>query len=71
MGLDEYKRQQDLLFQQAEEKAALARQAKEAKIAKAMRGKRVQKTIADLARHAGTSPKEMQKRLKASVLEQE
>jgi hypothetical protein len=61
MGHDEYKRQQDLLFQQTEEKAMLARQAKEAKIAKAMKKKGMQKAIAGLARVSGASPEQMQK----------
>jgi hypothetical protein len=69
MGLDDYKRQQDLLFQQTDEKAKLALQAKETRIANALKNKKL--LIRGIARIARTSPEKAQKLLEKQVRELE
>jgi len=65
-GIDEFKRQQDLVFQQIEEKEKLARQAKETKIADAMKSKR---DIAGIAKSLGISTEEARKMLEQTARE--
>jgi hypothetical protein len=67
IGMDDYKRQQDLIFQQIEEKAKLARQAKAAMAANVMNKKRVQKFIARWARRGKISPEWMAKTMEKAL----
>jgi hypothetical protein len=64
---DEYKRQQDLLFQQIEEKAMMALQARDARIADVLQGLR--KEIVVIAKAAGISPEEYRGRLENGLRE--
>jgi flagellar motor switch protein FliG len=68
-GSDEYRRQLDILFQQMEEKAKLAQQAKAARVANILNKKSIQRTIALMARLRKISPEEMAKILEMDLRE--
>lgn len=63
---DDYKKQQDLLFQEIEEKLKLATQARETGVERFFKSHR--KEIRGLARAYGMDVSECQKRLKAEIL---
>jgi hypothetical protein len=64
---NDYRRQQDLLFQQIEEAAALANQARDAKIDALLKGKRFLKALAVF----GITPEEFRARLQKHLVEKD